>query len=137
MMDLILPSHAAPPEVQAGASNLTITSLQSSILTCTAQGGYPPLHHTSWVKGGVTVAMGTDTVTFNTSQVPQPYGEYTCVVNNTVVSIEEVVFIKEKGWLFCFLVNFKVHISAVTVKSNVSLHSYTFSCRVLVCGAGI
>ena len=92
-------SNTDPPKVQAHASSTIITDIQSSILNCSASEGYPPLYLASWVKGGVTIAMGTDNITLNTTDVPvaRRYGEYSCVVNNTRVTAEKTVFIREKG----------------------------------------
>ena len=43
--------------------------------------------------------MGTDNAILSTDVIEQQYGEYLCLVNNTVVTVERTVFVKEKGFI--------------------------------------
>ena len=81
------------------ADKLILESNETALLNCTAIGGYPPFHTVSWLKNGRIIAqkegsvliIGTDTVR------PTPYGEYSCLVNNSVSTVEKVLAVKERG----------------------------------------
>ena len=92
-------SPAEPPLLSLESSQLAITVKENATLTCTVTGGYPPVASISIVKLDDVVASTTLGVLQVTTS-DDPFGEYVCIANNSVLVTEEVITIKEKGeWM--------------------------------------
>ena len=75
-------------------------SNEEAILTCTATGGYPPIHNMSLVKNGqVIVNRVSSEITYTTSGgFPiEVYGTYSCIVNNTAGTSSKTILLQHKG----------------------------------------
>ena len=72
---------------------------ESVNISCTASGGYPPVSSISMTKNGELVMTTESSVLHvNTDTVMgTPFGEYICVVNNSVITVVKAVLLKEKG----------------------------------------
>lgn len=81
------------------ADKPTIDINETAILNCTASGGYPPIHTVSWIKNGRLLEKSEgSTVLISTDGVyPTQYGEYTCQVNNSVITVEKTLVITAQG----------------------------------------
>ena len=71
-------------------------------ISCTASDGYPPGFSISMTKNGeLLAATESDVLYVNTDTVVgTPFGEYICVVNNSVITVEKAILLKEKGNYF-------------------------------------
>ena len=92
--------HSTEPAViSLQASRPALWGNENSTLICTADGGYPPTSNISWVKNGSVISTATTnqlTITVAASD-NNPFGQYVCLVNNTVTTTETLFLMKEKG----------------------------------------
>ena len=72
---------------------------ESVNISCTASDGYPPVSSISMTKNGeLVMTTESDVLHFSTDTVMgTPFGEYICIVNNSVITVEKTVLLKEKG----------------------------------------
>ena len=85
------------------ADKTNITGEESVRLTCTILSANGPRREEfKWEKNLFTIANFTDmdsSLSISTADVANPYGAYTCKVNNGIYEHEETVVISEKGIL--------------------------------------
>ena len=88
-----------PPAVSIQSSRPALQDNENTTLNCTADGGYPPTSSISFIKNARVVS------TSNTDQLVMTvaandihaFGQYKCVVNNSVTITEETLLMKQKG----------------------------------------
>ena len=99
---LIVYCHSSvtePATVLIQSSRPALWDNESTVLNCTAGGGYPPTSSISWIKNGQLISTTCDqelviTVAANDTS---PFGQYKCLVNNSVTTMETSFLMKQKG----------------------------------------
>ncbi len=88
-----------PPSVQFEADKSAISLSESVSIVCEASGGYPFVSSITIEKGGRTVASAASgSAEVNTEELSEgPFGEFRCVVDNSVVVVERTLQIQERG----------------------------------------
>ena len=81
------------------SSRSALQDNENTTLNCTADGGYPPTSSISFIKNGRVISTSnTDqlviTVAANDTHA---FGQYKCVVNNSVTTMETFFLMKQKG----------------------------------------
>ena len=98
------------PEILVQADKPTLDKSETAVLNCTAIGGYPSFHSVSWMKNGRQIAQREGSVLIISTDTvqPTPYGEYTCLVNNSLVTVEKTLVMREEGKYFVSSFMFRV-----------------------------
>ena len=99
---LIVYCHSSvtePATVLIQSSRRALWDNESTILNCTADGGYPPTGSISWIKNGRVISTTSDeelviTVAANDTDT---FGQYVCLTNNSVTTMETSILMKQKG----------------------------------------
>ena len=81
------------------SSRSAIQDNESTTLNCTAIDGYPPTSNISFIKNGRVISITSDdhlmiTVAANDTNA---FGQYECVVNNSVTTMKTPFLMKQKG----------------------------------------
>ena len=86
------------PITRFEADKVTITHMDDATLVCSASGGYPPVSTLSVRKGDTAVTTTMQTLSLPLSTfVNNPFGQFSCLVNNSNVVMEKFILIKERG----------------------------------------
>ena len=91
-----------PAAVLIQSSRPALWDNETTTLNCTADGGYPPIRSISWVKNGRVISTTSDeelVITVAANDIT-PFGQYKCVVNNSVTTMETSFLMKQKGDYF-------------------------------------
>ena len=88
-----------PATISIQSSRPALQDDENITLNCTADGGYPPTSSISFIKNGRIISTTSDeqlviTVAANDTS---PFGQYVCLVNNSVTAMESSFLIKQKG----------------------------------------
>ena len=89
-----------PPVVVFEADKEVIAADDIATLTCSAHGGYPPIRTISIVKDGHIIAVsstGGSLMVSTETVLGAAHGLYSCNVNNSVLTEQHTVLLKEKG----------------------------------------
>jgi len=63
-----------------------------------AYGSYPPTSNISWVKNGRIISTTSrKQLTINVTSDCHSFGQYVCLVNNSVVNQQQSLLMKQKG----------------------------------------
>ena len=92
-------SVTEPATLLIQSSRSALQDSENATLNCTAHDGYPPPSSISWVKNGRVISTTSDdqlviTVAANDTHA---FGQYKCVVNNSVTTMETTFLMKQKG----------------------------------------
>ena len=88
-----------PATVSIQSSRPALWDNEYTILSCTADGGYPPTSSISWVKNGrvITTTSADQLMITVAATDTSPFGRYVCLVNNSVTAIKTSFLMKQKG----------------------------------------
>ena len=88
-----------PASVFIQASKSTLSDSENTTLSCTADGGFPPASNISWVKNGrIIFRTSSNQLTINvTANDVNPFGQYVCMVNTSVTTLQYDLLLKERG----------------------------------------
>ena len=88
-----------PASVFIQASKSTLSDSENTTLSCTTDGGFPPTSNISWIKNGRIISRTScNQLTINvTANDVHPFGQYVCMVNNSVTTLQYDLLLKERG----------------------------------------
>ena len=88
-----------PATVSIQSSRPALWDNEYTTLDCTADGGYPPTSSISWVKNGRVISTTNKNQLMITVAATDtgPFGQYVCLVNNSVTAIKTSFLMKQKG----------------------------------------
>ena len=88
------------PKIELTSNVKAFDSKEKATLTCTATGGYPPIHNMSLVKNGQVILNRVSneiTYTPHGGFPKEVYGAYSCIVNNTAGTSSRTILLQHKG----------------------------------------
>ena len=90
-----------PATISIQSNTPALWNNENTTLNCTADGGYPPTSSISWVKNGRVISTTSEdqlTITVAADDTNcSPFGQYVCLVNNSVTTMETSFLMKQKG----------------------------------------
>ena len=91
--------YTEPATISIQSSRPALQDNDNTTLNCSADGGYPPTSSISFIKNDRVISTTSDdqlviTVAANDTS---PFGQYKCVVNNSVTTMETSFLMKQKG----------------------------------------
>ena len=88
-----------PATVSIQSSRPALHNNEYTTLNCTADGGYPPTSSISWVKNGRVIStINKDQLMITVAATDtHAFGQYVCLVNNSVTAIKTSFLMKQKG----------------------------------------
>ena len=94
--------YTEPATISIQSSTPALQYNESTTLNCTADSGYPPTRSISFIQNGRVISTTSDkelviTVAAIDTHV---FGQYKCVVNNSVTTMETSFLMKQKGGKF-------------------------------------
>ena len=93
------PIFAEPATISIQSTRPALLDNESTTLNCSADGGYPPTSSISFVKNGRVISTSSDEelVINIAANDTSPFGQYMCLVNNSVTTMTTSVLLKQKG----------------------------------------
>ena len=88
-----------PATISLQSSKLAIRRNENTTLSCRADDGFPTISKISWVKNGRIISTTSDNqLTINVLATDSdPFGRYVCLVNNSAVTQQLSLLMKQKG----------------------------------------
>ena len=88
-----------PATISVQSSTPALWNNENATLNCTANGGYPPTSSISWIKNGRVISTtSTDQLVISVAaNGTHTFGQYVCLVNNSVTTMKISILMKQKG----------------------------------------